>query len=395
MACQRFFPYTAGAEQQALGLAHALTALGVEVHVVTTRFAEDLPASETIGHIPVRRVSTAWRAAGTGALAGGLAKASCLGVMALYVARRARAFDVVHAHCLSATALGAVAGARVAGVPVLVKPSLGGMEGELQKIATSRGGRQLLALVRRVDRFAVTDAVIGDELLAVGVSPDRLARVRNGVDLASFRPLVAGTRAEARRRLGLGPGRLALFVGQLVPRKGIAPLLEAWRHVRAALPDATLAFVGEGELAAGVASAATAAGSGVIALGLRRDIADLMRVADVFVLPSRNESFGNVVAEALACGIPVVCGSNGVARLVGLDGVAGRFVDPHDAGSIARALVAVLGAPDRGAALGARGPALMREFDIRSVAREYLAIYEAMCAATQSPSGAAWSLARG
>jgi glycosyltransferase involved in cell wall biosynthesis len=397
MACQRFFPYTAGAELQALGLARALAVLGADVHVVTTRFTKHLAACETLEGIPVRRLPTVRIPTGNATVAsaaGALAQASCLGTMMVHVARRARAFDVVHAHCLSSTALGAAVGAHLAGVPVIVKPSLGGVEGELQKMVTSRAARQLLALVRRIDRFAVTNAAIADELCAVGVAPEKLARVQNGVDLERFRPLAVGARAHERGRLGLPGGPLAIFVGQLVPRKGVAPLLEAWRGVRSGLPDATLVIVGQGELSARVEREAATSDSGVIALGLRRDVADLMRVADVLVLPSRNESFGNVIAEALASGIPVVCGRTGLAQMVALDGLAGRFVEPHDPRSIARALGAILGSPDRGAALGARGPALVQRFDFRAVAQEYLGIYDVMCNAARLGSGAV-SVARG
>ena len=379
MVSQRLYPYIAGAEQQALGLARALTRAEAEVRMVTTLFADGLPRRETIDGIDVERIRVplARNAAATGP-AFHAAKISQIVTMALHVARAARGADVVHAHCLSASSLGAVIGARIAGVPVLVKPSLGGVEGELRKIVVSAAARPLLAMLRRVDRFAIMSEEIARELSDVGVSTDRFSTVDNGIDLDRFSPASESERGALRARLGIPSGPVALFVGQYVPRKGVRELLTAWSSVRERFPSAPLALAGHGAEQSVIDEAVRVPGGGVMDLGSRTDVVDVIRAANLLVLPSRNESFGNVIVEALACGLPVLVGRTGVATQLDLDGTAGRFIDPESPASIADGLAEFLDDPERRAAAGARGRELVRRYDFDRIASTYLDIYSDM-----------------
>jgi len=375
-------PYIAGAEIQALGLSRALQSLGADVSLLTTRFRRGLAARDIVDDMPVRRLPVVPEPVGRSRIGRKLGfhatKASQVVALAGYVAVRGRRFDVVHAHCLSASTLGAVLGARLAGVPIIVKPSLGGPEGELRKLIGSGASGAITRVLNLVDRFAVIDTSISDELRDAGIDEGRFVEMRNGVDLERFRPATGAEREEERRRLGLPDGPIALFVGQLVERKGVVPLLEAWRSVRVAVSDATLVFAGQGDLTGVVEEAAARPDSGVVLLGVRRDIVRLLRAASLLVLPSRNESFGNVVLEALACGLPVVAGPTGVVRTLDLGATAGRVVDPADPASIASAIEEILVAPDLAATLGARGRELALRFDFGAVGREYLAMYDTM-----------------
>jgi glycosyltransferase involved in cell wall biosynthesis len=130
-------------------------------------------------------------------------------------------------------------------------------------------------------------------------SPPRL--VFNGVDTEVFRPACSERRAAARARFGL-TGPTALFVGRFVEKKGV----EILRRAAAVRPDLTFAFAGWGVIdPAGWALPNVRVFSDLAGASL----ADLYRAADVFVLPSQGEGFPLVVQEALACGLPVVCGA--------------------------------------------------------------------------------------
>lgn len=79
--------------------------------------------------------------------------------------------------------------------------------------------------------------------------------------------------------------------------------------------------------------------------------------ADLFVLPSRRESFGLVLAEAMACGVPVVATTAGAIPEVVEDGVTGLLVPPDDPEALAQAITSLLSDPDRMKAMGTRGKA--------------------------------------
>jgi glycosyltransferase involved in cell wall biosynthesis len=170
--------------------------------------------------------------------------------------------------------------------------------------------RGLMALANRL----VARPILGGAGQVVFISQfvrDYFARVKfhrapalifNGVDTQVFRPASSGEREAARQRFGFVPDEhVVLFVGRFVEKKGVA-LLGATASRR---PDLTLAFAGWGLIdpaAWGLANVrvfSDLAGAG---------LAELYRAADVFVLPSQGEGFPLVVQEALASGLPVVCG---------------------------------------------------------------------------------------
>lgn len=134
--------------------------------------------------------------------------------------------------------------------------------------------------------------------------------------------------------LGDASGNFALFVGRLVPEKGIHTLLEAWRHIGASVP---LMIVGDGPLAPEVADAA-ARFPGITWLGRRprEEVLALMRAATLLIFPSTwYEGFGMTVAEALAVGLPVVGSRVGGMTTLIDDGRTGVHFPPGDAVALA------------------------------------------------------------
>ena len=164
----------------------------------------------------------------------------------------------------------------------------------------------------------------------------------------------AGRRAAARRALGVPDGgALCVAVGNLYPVKDHATLLRA----QAELPDARVAIAGRGDEEAPLRRLAGELGLAdrLHLLGLRDDVDTVLAAGDVFVQPSRSEGLPLAVLEAMAAGLPVVATRvGGVAEAVA-EGETGYLVPSGDPPALAAALRKVLAAPDRGAALGARG----------------------------------------
>jgi glycosyltransferase involved in cell wall biosynthesis len=149
-----------------------------------------------------------------------------------------------------------------------------------------------------------------------------------------------------------GDGGYMLFVGRLSPEKGIGVLLDAWRR----LADIPLVIAGDGPLRQEVeAVAALSCGRSLRIVGLqdRAGIAALMRGARFLVFPSAwYESFPLVIAEAFACGLPVVASGLGVAAEMVSDGVTGLHFRPGDARDLAAKARTLWSRPDLGRQIG-------------------------------------------
>ena len=191
----------------------------------------------------------------------------------------------------------------------------------------------------------------------MGVSPDRLAIVLNGVDADLFQPRDRGA---ARAELGLPAGPLALYVGNLKEVKGVHDLAPAWAQVLRELPGATLAIVGSGPLRGELESAVARFGDRVRlveAQPLAR-VPVWMAACDVLVLPSHAEGTPNVVLEALACGRRVVASAVGGIPDLLTRTELGALVPPRDPTALGVALAHALRTtyvPAAVAKLGSRG----------------------------------------
>jgi phosphatidylinositol alpha-1,6-mannosyltransferase len=178
---------------------------------------------------------------------------------------------------------------------------------------------------------------------ALGVGAERIEVVPNGID-ERFAP-DGGDRA-ARERHGLGAAPVALFLGGLKPRKNLAVLLEAWREVTAARPDARLLIAGTGPEGAGLRRRAAALGLGreVVFAGriAEADKPGYYHAADVFVSPSSLEGFGFTVGEAMSSGLPAVVSDRGALPELVVDGQGGFVCPSRDAGAFARALLRLI-----------------------------------------------------
>ena len=156
--------------------------------------------------------------------------------------------------------------------------------------------------------FDAADAVITvstglrDAVIALGIPPEKVVVLRNGVDLDAFRPV---DRPAARAALGFSRPTL-LSVGHLIERKGHALTIEAL----AALPDWQLLIVGSGPDRAALEALARrlAVADRVSFLGQvpHAQLPAYYTAADLLVLASEREGWANVLLESMACGTPVV-----------------------------------------------------------------------------------------
>jgi glycosyltransferase involved in cell wall biosynthesis len=259
------------------------------------------------------------------------------------IAQGAR-FDAIDAHYLYPDGVAALWLGRALGLPVVV---------------TARGSDTSLLPQFRLPRRLIGDVIDGsaaliavsaglrEGLLDLGAPPDKVTVLRNGVDLATFRP--PADRAALRAELGL-TGPTLLSVGLLIPRKGHDRIIAALPD----LPDCTLLIAGEGPDRAALLAQAEHLGVAdrVRLLGAQphAELARLYGAADALVLASLREGWANVLLEAMACGTPALAGPAwGSAEAIS-SAEAGHVLDDVSPAAITAGVRRLLAAPpDRAA----------------------------------------------
>jgi sugar transferase (PEP-CTERM/EpsH1 system associated) len=239
-------------------------------------------------------------------------------------------------------------------------------------------------LLRRAARPFVSNYIaVSQDLetwlrLAIRVPPRKLQQIYNGVDSEKFHPRVGP-------RPGFAHTESIVFgsVGRMVEVKDYPTLTSAFIQLMRQQPEraerARLVIVGAGPARATCLELLQGAGLAHLAWlpGERHDIADIMQVFDVFVLPSKNEGISNTILEALASGLPVIATAVGGNVELVEEGVDGRLVQPGDVAGMAQALLGYLDAPARIAEHGgnARRQAVQR-FSIPVMAEAYATVYD-------------------
>lgn len=212
----------------------------------------------------------------------------------------------------------------------------------------------LLPMLRRYfgsfDGYLAASSGCREYMISMGAAPERVVLFPQVADNHFFQSENARLhpqREALKHARGIETKRVILFVGQLIPRKGVWELMEAFEWVSARDADVSLVMVGDGvlrpDLEARRAASPQVDRIFIASFTSQQELPTYYALADVFVLPSLYDTFGVVVNEAMASGLPIVTTHNvgAVADLVA-DGVNGRVVAPGDANALAQALLALV-----------------------------------------------------
>lgn len=268
----------------------------------------------------------------------------------LHAPLREFAPDVVLSYWLYPDAFGAMHAARRAGLPLVVGAR--GSDLRVRDAVSRRLTRPVLHAAKRI-------LVVSEDLGRVAArdydaDPARIRAIPNGCDATIFQPR---DRNEARAALGIdADAELVVYVGRLVPEKGLRELLDALATLAPQRPKLQLALVGEGpmraELDAKVAADPTLRVHLPGAQG-PHEVARWMAASDLVTLPSYSEGHPNVLVEALACGRPVVATPvGGIPEVVDAD--CGLLVAVRDPVALAAGLRDALERPWDASALSRR-----------------------------------------
>ena len=277
---------------------------------------------------------------------------------------RASSPDVVHAHepMSPSTSMFAVLSARR---PVVATFHSFLDRSRLLELTTPA----LRAVWRRLDgRIAVSTAAAA----FVGRAfPGEIEIIPNGVEIERF----AQASGEA---VELPPGRRVLWVGRLDPRKAFPVMIEAFTRLAPEFPDLTLVVAGDGRDRGAIRTLDPAVSGRVLMLGRvpHRQLPNYHAAADVFVSPATGrESFGIVLVEAMAAGVPVVATDIPGYREVVRAGVDGLLVPPRDPDALAGSIRRVLREPGLAERLVAAGRIRAQEFSWDRVVPRIEAVY--------------------
>lgn len=366
-------PVRGGLERQAWLLGRELAADGHRVTVMARRFALGQGRRETCAGMRVVRLAMWPR------LLDGLYHFLLPGAIFL----RRRDFDIMHVHTLRLAGLMSLCVAWLMGKRTLLKvPSA--FPGGIPGLGVGMMGGLRRWVVRRADAAVAMSPQIVGELVASGYPPTRILRAVNGVEVACPGP----TGAEGRG----GTAIEIVFLGRLMPCKGVMDLLAAWELLQGDCPgrDIRLSIHGAGPQASAIRTAMVARGLGetVRLCGHAEDVAGVLGAADLLVLPSHGEGNSNVVLEAMAAGLPVV--STALAGTQMQVGEAGReFLHaPGDAAGLAGMLAKLCRDGALRAAVGNRmRERARRHFALGPVKERYLAAYRLILAGNRDMIG--------
>ncbi|HJL11806.1 MAG TPA: glycosyltransferase [Polyangiaceae bacterium LLY-WYZ-15_(1-7)] len=227
-------------------------------------------------------------------------------------------------------------------------------------------------LYPRADAIIALSHGVAAELLEMQPALERVltvvhnAATGNGFDAETVVPAKASGRP------------LLLACGRLNEQKDYPTMLRAFARVLETHPAARLRILGDGPLRSSLEALSRSLGlsRSIEFLGFQPDPFAHMKAADLFVLTSAYEGFGNVVAEALACGTPVVstdCDHG--PREILADGEYGALVPVGDVEATANAITRLLDDPERRRAFSERGKLRASQFTAESVARAYADVF--------------------
>ncbi|HEX7979967.1 MAG TPA: glycosyltransferase, partial [Gemmatimonadaceae bacterium] len=275
---------------------------------------------------------------------------------------------VLHLHSSKAGGIGRLASLGIAGLPVVYSPHasaahLGRVYADIERVL----GRL------HTDRLVAVSTSERSELARLAfVAPQRLVAVECGIEPEEVRRAAA-----APSPLALPDRPLVAAVGRLSEQKNPLLLVRAAESIARQIPDAHFVWIGDGDLRPEVDRAIAKAGlqERWTITGWLANPYPILSRANVFVLPSRYESFGYVTLEAMVLGRPVIASNVAGSRDLVVNGETGLLVREGDVDALADAVTEVLRDPSKAARLGTAGSARSSLFSREHMSRRMLDVY--------------------
>lgn len=255
-------------------------------------------------------------------------------------------YHIVHLHGSRVGLYGRIA-AKLASIPIIVWTMHAWQTDTL--LGLRRIQAPLYLLIERILSYfcdkiiAESDTLQRRAIDKEHIDPNKIVRIYAAIDLNEWKSTVDVKRK--KRELGIDSSVFIIgTVGRLVVQKGTIYLLQAARTILQKFPNTVFVVVGDGPLRKMLEQSASDMGIGnkVVFTGYRKDVPDIMRCINIFVLPTLFEGFGLVFAEAMIAGRPIVATTVDPIPEVVRGYQAAILVPPRNHAAIAQALLTIM-----------------------------------------------------
>lgn len=291
----------------------------------------------------------------------------------LYKFLKKEKFDIVHTHLFHANIIGRIM-ARLSKVPIVVSTQhyafkYNGKAGVYLEKLTTKLSNRIVAVSDAAKKFYINE---------VGVSPDRITLIYNGVDLDILKVTLTD-KLSLREQLSLNTDFILGCIGSFSKFKGHIYLLKAITEVIKVHKNIKLLLVGSGLLEKYLMKVTKDLGisKNVIFLHRRRDIPRILTSFDICILPSLQEGLSIILLEAMAMGKPVIATAVGGNSEVIIHGKNGLLIPPSDYRAIADAIIDLIRDDNKARQLAANARLTVTErFNIKENIYKTESLYE-------------------
>ena len=260
--------------------------------------------------------------------------------------------DIVHTHNFTTYLYGGI-GAILGRVPYIIQGEHGDLPLQKDRASIMRWRR---CLSHFTTLFHTVSARLKEELIEwVGVKPEKIFSILNGVDLAKFRIINPSL---IRKRLGLKEEDFVIgAVGRLNYLKNYPLLISALPQMKERVEGLKVIFIGEGpeKDSLSVLARRLKVIDIIKFLGFRTDIPELLNATDLLIQPSLSEGMSNTILESMACGKPVVASDVGGNKEVVVDGVTGYLFPSERRDILEEKLISLAGDEEKRYQMGIAG----------------------------------------
>lgn len=355
IVARRFWPLVGGTPSAFAHLATALQERGARVTVLTARWQRDWPERIEHGGVRVERLPFEPHRRRAGLRFGYR--------VWRWLRAHAEEFDAAYVSGLREEACAAVMALGRSNCPVILRPEQTGLSGDCHWQLEAACGRRIKRRCGQAAALLASHSAAERELVAAGFPRNVIRRLPWGVPMPQ--PVAAAAKATARAVLAQANpalsappnARVVLSTGRLLASKGLSTLLDAWRTIAAARPEARLWIAGEGPEHAALSEAIVRRGlaASAILAGAFDPVDDLLAAADLYVCPAVEEGTTLGLMEALAARLPCVASDiPGHRDLIERD-IHGWLVPSGDGATMAAAIEVALAQPDEAARRAAAG----------------------------------------